>query len=346
MTESVSDRRRRTPRTDAVLDDPRLAEARRAAGPRLGSSATWSRRWRAAEPASSSRPEVCDAVLAALPETAASLRPVVNATGVVVHTNLGRAPLSAAAIEALRLAAGRDRRRARPASGRRGRRGAGALRALRDAVPGAEACTWSTTAPRRSALATGRARGRAARWCRPRRDGRDRRRLPDPGPGRVLRRHGCARSAPPTGCARADYAAAIGPETGFVLKVHPSNFRVQGFTAVRRRSPSWPGSPVPVVVDIGSGLLAAAPAPARRARRRLDAARRRRPGDRLRRQAARRPAVRAAARRGRRWSSGCAATRWPARCGSTSSPWPRSRPPCTGPPPPVAAGPAPPTPTT
>jgi L-seryl-tRNA(Ser) seleniumtransferase len=55
-----------------------------------------------------------------------------------------------------------------------------------------------------------------------------------------------------------DYAAAIGPETAFILKVHPSNFVVDGFTA------SVPvgelaALPVPVVVDIGSGLLSRHP---------------------------------------------------------------------------------------
>ena len=43
-----------------------------------------------------------------------------------------------------------------------------------------------------------------------------------------------------------------------VLKVHPSNYRVEGFTEAVRRCGSWPGSAVPVVVDIGSGLLDAA----------------------------------------------------------------------------------------
>ncbi|WP_420853294.1 aminotransferase class V-fold PLP-dependent enzyme, partial [Segeticoccus rhizosphaerae] len=54
--------------------------------------------------------------------------------------------------------------------------------------------------------------------------------------------------------ALADYAQALGPDTGCVLKVHPSNFRVEGFTS------SVPlhdlaGLGVPVVCDIGSGLL-------------------------------------------------------------------------------------------
>jgi L-seryl-tRNA(Ser) seleniumtransferase len=59
--------------------------------------------------------------------------------------------------------------------------------------------------------------------------------------------------------ARQDYAAAIGPQTGFILKVHPSNFRITGFTS------SVPVAQltvlgVPVVADIGSGLLAPHPA--------------------------------------------------------------------------------------
>lgn len=56
----------------------------------------------------------------------------------------------------------------------------------------------------------------------------------------------------------ADYAAAVGPDTGFVLKVHPSNFRITGFT---REVPvaELARLGVPVVADIGSGLLAPEP---------------------------------------------------------------------------------------
>ncbi|GAA3749841.1 hypothetical protein GCM10022225_37640 [Plantactinospora mayteni] len=58
--------------------------------------------------------------------------------------------------------------------------------------------------------------------------------------------------------ALADYAAAVGPDTAFVLKVHPSNFVVRGFTAaVPVEELATLG--VPVVVDIGSGLLAPDP---------------------------------------------------------------------------------------
>ena len=125
----------------------------------------------------------------------------------------------------------------------------------------------------------------------------------------------------------ADYADAIGPDTGVRAQGASQQLPVRGLhqrgadrragrlrRAGGRRRRQRPAAP--------------APAAAGRTRRRHRAARRRRAGHLQRRQAARRPAGRAAVRRGRRWSSGCAATRWPARCGSTSSPWPRWRPRC------------------
>ena len=255
MSESVSDRRRRTPRTDAVLDDPRLAEARRRLGrgrvKRDVVAALARCRAGELEPA-----QVYDAVLASLPETSASLRPVVNATGVVVHTNLGRAPLSEAATEALRLAAGATDVELDLRSGRRGRRGEGALRALRDAVPGAGVHVVNNGAAAlglaTAVLAAGRevviARGEMVEIG-------DGFRIPElvESFGATLREVGTTNRV-----SRADYAAAIGPETGCVLKVHPSNFRVQGFTASADVS-ELAGLPVPVVVDNGSGLLSAHP---------------------------------------------------------------------------------------
>ena len=95
----------------------------------------------------------------------------------------------------------------------------------------------------------------------------------------------------------ADYADAAGPRTAFILKVHPSNFRIEGFTAAVA-VPELAGLGPPVVFDIGSGLLVPHPLLPGRAERRDRAAGRRRPGHRERRQAARRPAGRAAARPG------------------------------------------------
>jgi L-seryl-tRNA(Ser) seleniumtransferase len=55
-----------------------------------------------------------------------------------------------------------------------------------------------------------------------------------------------------------DYADAIGPQTGFVLKVHPSNYRIEGFTSSASVA-DLALLGVPVVGDIGSGLLAPHP---------------------------------------------------------------------------------------
>src|SRR5690625_1713906 len=66
------------------------------------------------------------------------MRRVLNATGVIVHTNLGRAPLSPAAVDALGVAAGATDVELDLSSGQRGKRGRSALAALRDAVPDAD----------------------------------------------------------------------------------------------------------------------------------------------------------------------------------------------------------------
>jgi L-seryl-tRNA(Ser) seleniumtransferase len=195
--------------------------------------------------------------VATLPERPASLRRVINATGVVLHTNLGRAPLSAAAVDAVAAAAGYTDVELDLATGRRARRGRGALDALRAAVPaagavhlvnnGAAALVLAATV-----LAAGReiviSRGELVEIG-------DGFRLPDllESTGARLREVGTTNRT-----ALADYAAAIGPDTGFVLKVHPSNFVVHGFTSAVPVTPLATLG-VPVVVDIGSGLLAPDP---------------------------------------------------------------------------------------
>ena len=191
---------------------------------------------------------------------APSLRPVLNATGVLVHTNLGRAPLSAAA----RRGAGRrgraHRRRARPGH-RRARARAGAARVEALLGRGARRRRGACGQQRRRRARAGRDARSPARpgdRGRPRRAGRDRRRLPHPRPagatGARLREVGTTNRV-----TLADYAAAVGPDTAFVLKVHPSNFVVRGFTRAVDVARAGAASGVPVVADIGSGLLAPHP---------------------------------------------------------------------------------------
>ena len=250
----TADARRRVPRTDVVLGDARLAEA----VTRLGRSTVKEAVAAAQEQARQGVLDptaVADAAVAGLPETATSLHEVINASGVVLHTNLGRAPLSDAALRAMEAAAGYVDVELDLATGRRAARGRGTLAALRAAIPSAEdalvvnngaaAVLLATTA-----LAAGRevvvSRGELVEIG-------DGFRLPDLIESTGARLH----EVGTTNRVRlADYADAIGPATGCILKVHPSNFRIQGFTAaVAIRDVAT--LPVPVVADLGSGLLAA-----------------------------------------------------------------------------------------
>src|ERR687894_494926 len=130
------DVRRQVPRTDAVLADPAIAAAAQRLGRQQIKQAVAAAQERVREGALAPADVVTD-VLAALPDTATTLRPVLNATGVLLHTNLGRAPLSAAAIEALAVAAGTTDVELDLATGGRGRPGARALAALAEKVPAA-----------------------------------------------------------------------------------------------------------------------------------------------------------------------------------------------------------------
>ena len=253
---AATDARRAVPRTDAVLADPRLVAAAARLGGRLVKDAvtTAQARCRAGALAPG---EVADAALAALPEAATSLHRVVNATGVVVHTNLGRAPLSAAAREAIALAAGPTDVELDLATGRRGPRGSGALAALAAAVPDAGAVHVVNNGAAALGLVTlGLAAGRNVVLARGEMvEIGDGFRIPEllESVGATLREVGTTNRVRP-----ADYAAAVDDATAFVLKVHPSNFVVSGFTsAVPVRELA--GLPVPVVADIGSGLLAPHP---------------------------------------------------------------------------------------
>lgn len=197
-----------------------------------------------------------------------SLRPLLNATGVILHTNIGRAPLSPAAREALIAAAGYCDVEFDIARGSRARRGLAVIEALHETVPsasgalvvnnGAAALVLATTA-----LAVARhrpevviSRGEMVEIG----DGFRLHELISSTGARIVEVGTTNRTHPK------DYEAALGPSTGLVLKVHPSNFRVEGFTRgvdvdelseLTHRAAEQGRTPdsVPVLVDIGSGLL-------------------------------------------------------------------------------------------
>ena len=185
--------------------------------------------------------------------SAASLRPVINATGVVVHTNLGRAPLSRAAIDAVVTASGATDVEFDLKTGRRARRGRGALAALTGRsrpraavhVVNNNAAALLLTA---MALAPGKeivvSRGELIEIG-------DGFRLPElmESTGAHIREVGTTNRTH-----LRDYADALGPDTGFMLKVHPSNYHVSGFTSAVPVA-ELAELDAPLVVDIGSGLL-------------------------------------------------------------------------------------------
>ena len=249
---TLVDARRLIPRTDALLTDPRLTAAQQ----RLGRPIVLAAVRRAQEQARAGDigpAEVADAAVAGLPPRPDSLARVINATGVLLHTNLGRAPLSAAAAAAAAAAASYTDLEFDLATGTRGRRGAGMLAALARAVPEAQAVhvvnnNAAALVLAATALAAGReivvSRGELIEIG-------DGFRLPEllESTGARIREVGTTNRT-----AAADYAGAIGPDTAFVLKVHPSNYRIEGFTASVAVA-DLAALGVPVVADIGSGLL-------------------------------------------------------------------------------------------
>jgi L-seryl-tRNA(Ser) seleniumtransferase len=186
-----------------------------------------------------------------------TLAPVINATGVIIHTNLGRAPLSREALSAMQMAgAGYSNLEFDLASGERGLRQSHLDGMLARLVGAESAMAVNNNAAAvllaLSALAKGKevivSRGQAVEIG-------GRFRIPD-----VLRQSGCKLvEVGTTNRTRLeDYAEAITPRTGALLHVHTSNFRVVGFTeSVEIADLARLGQQhnVHVIDDVGSGAL-------------------------------------------------------------------------------------------
>ena len=186
-----------------------------------------------------------------------SLRRLVNATGIIVHTNLGRAPLAAAAIaRTADLAGCYSNLEFDLDAGQRGRRDVHA-EALVTRLLGAEAAVVvnnnaGATLLTLAALAAGRevvvSRGELVEIG-------GGFRLPD-----VMAQSGARlREVGTTNRTRADdYRSAIGPGTALLLRVHRSNFRMEGFTeqpSIDELVAIGRERGIPVAEDVGSGYV-------------------------------------------------------------------------------------------
>jgi L-seryl-tRNA(Ser) seleniumtransferase len=186
-----------------------------------------------------------------------SLRPVINATGVVIHTNLGRAPLADAAIERIAaIARGYSNLEYDLDTGGRGSRTVHA-ESLITSITGAEAAiVVNNNAAAILLILSGLASGREVVISRGE--------LVEIGGGfripDVMRQSGSAlREVGATNRTRiTDYTASVSPTTAMFLRVHPSNFRIEGFTerpSLNDLVGAGRAMKVPVVEDIGSGCL-------------------------------------------------------------------------------------------
>ncbi len=189
--------------------------------------------------------------------TMRSLRPVINATGVVLHTNLGRAPLADEAVDAVRdIASAFSNLEYDVATGMRGSRYVHCVDILRELTGAEDAIVVNNCASALvlalSALARGRevivSRGELVEIG-------GSFRVPD-----IMERSGA--SLVEVGTTNRthidDYRRAISSRTGAIAKIHRSNFALTGFVAVvevRSLAPIASEHDIPIVHDLGSGLL-------------------------------------------------------------------------------------------
>lgn len=252
----MTDRRRRLPSVDALINDADV----RAAHPGVSRARLVDAVRRALAAARRSRmdsePDWPQEIGLQLHDaTGDRLRPVINATGVILHTNLGRAPLARAAREAVLAAGGYGALELDLDSGVRSDRGGHARRLVRDLAECEDALVVNNAAAALLLSVNTAALGRPVAVSR----------------GELLEIGGNFRIASLLTQAGAsvleigstnrthlgDYAAAIGAGAAAILVVHRSNFEQTGFVATPAVADVVALAhehEVPVIHDIGSGL--------------------------------------------------------------------------------------------
>ncbi|HEV7992487.1 MAG TPA: L-seryl-tRNA(Sec) selenium transferase [Gemmatimonadaceae bacterium] len=188
-----------------------------------------------------------------------SLRRTINATGIVLHTNLGRAPLAPVALDAIaNVAAGYSNLEYDLDEGARGSRYVHCATLLRELTGAEDALVVNNCAAALVLALNTLADGRDAILSRGE--------LVEIGGSfrvhEIMAKSGARlREVGATNRTHlADYERAVGPDTGALLKVHRSNFAVRGFTSeatVTELAPLAQRHGIPIVHDLGSGLLIA-----------------------------------------------------------------------------------------
>ncbi len=255
----MTDLRRSLPAVHAVLERPRIRELLDHAPRSVVLDAV---RAVLHESRSASAPPNEDILEAAIEaevtrRTQPSLRPVFNATGVVLHTNLGRAPLARAAIEAIaRTAGGASNLEYDLARGERGSRYGHCVQLLCELTGAEDAIVVNNCAAALVLALNTFADGRGALVSR----------------GELIEIGGSFRVPDIMGKSGAklvevgttnrthadDYRRALASDTGVIVKVHRSNFAVTGFVAeatLEDLTPIAREGNVPLLFDFGSGLL-------------------------------------------------------------------------------------------
>ncbi|MEO6834864.1 MAG: L-seryl-tRNA(Sec) selenium transferase [Candidatus Tumulicola sp.] len=253
------DERRRPPAVHRLLEEPAVAEY----AATLGRATIKRAVERVLDRARASGEERSyEAIVAAVVERLGDVRlhdmiPVINATGIIAHTNLGRVPVARDALSAIdRLSHGYSNLEYDLAAGERGSRYDRVAGSIRDVTGAEDALVVNNCAAAVLLVLEAFARGREVIVARGQ--------LVEIGGGfripEVLERSGAVlREVGTTNRTYLrDFEGALSPRTAVLLRIHPSNYRIEGFAhevggkelaALGRRAG------VPVVEDLGSGAL-------------------------------------------------------------------------------------------
>lgn len=263
MLQSLALELTKLPKIDRIVDAEELASSRAALGRKALTTiarqviADYREKVRSGQGAPELAKVVSEVMRRAERRLRASLERVVNATGVVLHTNLGRAPLPKASIERIaQIASGYSTLEYDSELGVRTRRGAAVESAMAELIGAEDALVVNNNAASVLLCLSSLAAGREVIVSRGE--------LVEIGGGfripEVLARSGARLvEVGTTNRTRVeDYARAINDNTSCLLRVHPSNFKIEGFAerpALAELSKLAHARGLPLVKDLGGGLV-------------------------------------------------------------------------------------------